>query len=511
MKFTLLITISFIFFSASAQPEAEIFKQYKSDKNNAALPDFSYAGYRTGKTDFPTGKGLKVFNVTDYGAVPDDHISDKQAIEKTIAAAEKAKGGIVFFPKGRFLVQEDGDEASSIWISGSHIIFRGSGSGNEGTELFMKNPLNPADPEKMWSVPPLFIFGSKKGETAVGNITSNAPIGDFSFSMDKTSGLKKGDWILLEMSSKDSASIRLDLGDLPVNPDWTSLYNGGVQLKVVHQITGIKGNKITLKQPLAYPVKAGLGWKVSKYNAIEEVGIEDIAFTGNWKEPFVHHKSWLHDSGFTLINMRRIVNSWMKNCRFTDVSVAAIVNSGANISIIDCEVTGNAGHEAITNAGGTNVLLGRIHDKASMWHSVGTSKTAMNTVVWRVTYPANTCFESHASQPRNTLLDCVEGGLLDNRGGGAIASMPNHMRNLVMWNYKQTNAPYEAFEFWPNRRYWKIPYPIIVGFHGTGTKFKNEQLGYAESIGAKVSPGSLYEAQLQHRLGRLPGWMKKKN
>lgn len=86
-------------------------------------------------------------------------------------------------------------------------------------------------------------------------------------------------------------------------------------------------------------------------------------------------------------------------------------------------------------------------DFSYAWHSVGVANTSMNTVIWRVSFPANTCFESHSSQPRNTLLDCVEGGLLNNRGGGAIENMPNHMQNLVLWNYKQTNEAYEQFEF----------------------------------------------------------------
>jgi hypothetical protein len=177
---------------------------------------------------------------------------------------------------------------------------------------------------------------------------------------------------------------------------------------------------------------------------------------------------------------------------------------------LDCVITGNSGHEAVTNAGGTNILLGRIIDEASMWHSVGTSKTSMNTVVWRVTYPATTCFESHASQPRNTLLDNVTGGLIQNRGGGALVNMPNHMRNLVMWNYRQTNDAIKDFEFWPaNNIWWKIPNPVIVGLEG-GSTFKKEQAGYMESIGKFVTPGSLYEAQLKLRLGRLPDWMIEK-
>jgi hypothetical protein len=144
-----------------------------------------------------------------------------------------------------------------------------------------------------------------------------------------------------------------------------------------------------------------------------------------------------------------------------------------------------------------------------MWHSFGASHGSMNTVIWRCAYPSTTCFESHSSQPRNTLLDCVEGGLMQNRGGGSLENMPNHMQGLVLWNYQQTNEPIRDFEFWPIKNiWWKIPNPVIIGFSGR-TSFKKDEVGYMKSIGEKVSPNSLYEAQLELRVGQIPDWLKK--
>jgi len=512
MKNTLTFLTLFLVFinNLFSQQEAKIFTEYKSNPKASILPDFSYVGYRNGEKMMNyRASGVPTYNVKDFGAVADDDTSDKDAIISAITAANKTGGGIIYFPKGRFIIQDIYDDLNTIWVSTSNVVFKGSGSGKGGTELFMKVPLQPKDTTKMWTTPPMFVFGSKSGEKPIGSITSDAQVGDFDIQLDQTTGLIKGDWVVLTMKSKDANAIKLDLGDYEVDPEWKALYNGGLDLSVVHQISKIKDKTITLSQPLAYPLSANLGWKVSKYNQIEEIGIEDIAFVGNWKKPFVHHRSWLDDSGYTMINMRRITNSWIVNCRFTDVSVGAVINNGANITVSNCEVTGNGGHEAITNGGGTNILLANIIDKASQWHSVGSSKTAMNTVLYKVTYPSTTCFESHASQPRNTLLDNVTGGLMMNRGGGDIANMPNHMRNLVFWNYNKTNTEYPEFDFWPaTQRYWKIPYPIMVGFHGTPTKFIGGKLKYEESNGTPVLPISLYEAQLRFRLGKLPSWIK---
>lgn len=83
------------------------------------------------------------------------------------------------------------------------------------------------------------------------------------------------------------------------------------------------------------------------------------------------------------------------------------------------------------------------------------------------------------------------------------------MMNLIFRDYKKTNKECPASNFWPtNQRYWKIPLPIVVGFHGTPTKFIEEQLKYEEANGIEVLPKSLYEGQLKNRLGKLPAWFK---
>ncbi|WP_026063134.1 DUF4955 domain-containing protein [Pedobacter arcticus] len=487
-----------------AQSEAQIFTDYKSNPKQSILPDFSYAGYQNGEKAIDySAKNLPVYDVTAYGAIANDNTSDKTAIKAAIAAALTGNnGGIIYFPPGRFIIQDATDDQTVFNINKSNIILKGSGSGAGGTELFMKTPMDPTDPAKLYSCPSIFLIGSGSAAINPTGMSADAAIGDFNITATSTTGLVAGDWLLFEMQSTDANSLKLDIGNYPVNSTWTSLKNGGVDLSFVLQISKITGNTITLKQPLPYPVNSSLNWVLSKYKYIEEMGVEDIAFVGNFQKAFDHHGSALDDSGYSLIQFKRLVNSWMRRCRFTDVSVGASIGvNGANITIDNCKITGNGGHEAINNAGATNVLISNIDDQAGQWHSVGVSKTSMNTVLYNVTYPATTCFESHSSQPRNTLLDNVTGGLQTGRAGGDVAEMPNHMRNLVFWNYKKTNTDLSNFDFWPSSNiYFKIPYPIIVGFHGSATTFIPNQLKYEESNGTAVLPASLYDAQLQIRL-----------
>ncbi|WP_156101311.1 DUF4955 domain-containing protein [Flavobacterium gilvum] len=502
----------FVITTVAAQQNAKIFEDYKKDKN--VLPDFSYVGYHQGEKNIPNITNYKVFDVTEFGAKPNDDISDKQAIQLAIDAANKNGSGIVFFPKGRFLVNEDGDANNSIISKNGHIIFRGSGSGSGGTELFMKNNLPPANPSQMWTVPPLFIFTSSGSDKKIGQVTAAASVGDLTIQVNTTEGLESGDWIALKLLDNNKDLIASELKNNKVEPEWTSLINKGISVNVFYQIKKIKNGKLTLMAPISYAIDPKYQWGVYKFAHNEEIGIEDIAFVGNWKEKFVHHRSWKDDSGYTMLRIQKTTNSWIKNCRFTDCSVAATISQSANVTVLNCLVNGNAGHEAISAGGSTNVLIAKCVDEASQWHSFGTTGGTMNTVIWKCTYPATTCFESHSSQPRNTLLDGVEGGLMNGRAGGAKENMPNHMQGLVLWNYKQTNEPVKDFEFWPPTvvsEWWRIPNPVIVGFTSKGSTFKKEQLGQSESIGTAVEPASLYEAQLKLRLGKLPEWIKETN
>lgn len=502
-----LVVLSLMVVSVSAQNQSKIFETYKKD--SSTLPDFSYVGYHHGEKDIPKITNYKIYDVTAYGAIPNDDISDKVAIQKTIDAANKNGSGIVFFPKGRFLINEDTDAATSIISKSSKIIFRGSGSTQGGTELFMKNTLPPADPAKMWTVPPIIILSSSGSDKLLSQVANSAAVGSHSITLTTTEGLKEGDWIVLNLLDNSKELIEAELKQYKVEPTWTYLVNKGIDVKVYHQIKEINSKMVTLTAPITYTIDAKYKWDVIKFANSEEVGIEDIAFVGNWKDNFVHHRSWKDDSGFTMLRISRTTNSWMKNCRFTDCSVAAIVAQSANISVLNCVIDGNAGHEAICSNGSTNVLIAKCTDLASQWHSFGSSHGAMNTVIWKSTYPATTCFEAHASQPRNTLLDNVEGGLLNGRAGGALQNMPNHMQGLVMWNYKQTNTAEKDFEFWPDskkNKWWKIPNPVIVGYTSEGTTFKDENLTQVESLDKAVEPASLYEAQLKLRLKKLPNW-----
>lgn len=485
-----------------------VWQEYLADRQNgktdSRLLDFSFAGYHHAETAVPDVT-YPLFDVTAYGAIPNDGLSDRQALIDAIAAAEVNGSGIIYFPAGRFILHSEGDPDESIRITKSRIIIRGAGSGAGGTELFMKTPIPPKDLTQMWASPSMILFDGGYTSGKVSDVTADAPRGSFSVQLATVGNLKVGQWVILSLSDNNPELVAKELSPYSVDPSLTEII-AGVQVRDIHQIVAISGNTVTFKEPIMHAVESKYKWNITKLLYAQENGVEDIAFVGNFHESFVHHQSWLHDGGYKPINIKNNVNSWLRRCRFVDVSEAMSVINSANVSVYSVTIEGNQGHAAIRSQGSSRVFLGAIEDKAGQWHSVGVSKPAMGTVVWRVKMKSNTCFEMHASQPRATLFDASEGGYFREGVGGDVKNTPFHLADLVFWNYKQNASKAAVTDLW-GTRYKGFVLPLFIGLHGVDTQFDPSQVTVDESHGVKVQPESLFEAQLVHRLGSLPTWL----
>lgn len=492
------------------------FLQYRQAGTESRLADFSYAGYSFGEKNIPDAD-YPVFDVTQYGAVPDDGKSDREAFQAAIAAAQANGKGIIYFPAGRFDLRLQDAPNKSIVISGDNLILRGAGSGEKGTELYMEYPNEPETAGALWSCPPLismrYSFDKDKelalddnySDRKLADITADAARGSFTVEVNSTSGLYIGKRVFLNLKNNDPALIADELHPYEVMSEWTDLLNNGVQVTEYNEIARIEGNRITFKAPILHKVEAKWGWTLHEHSSQIGMGVEDIAFVGNFQDEFVHHQDATHDSGFKMLTLLRQVNSWVRRCRFTDVSEALSVQKSANVSVFACSITGNQGHSAIRSEASTRVFIGAIQDQPAQYHSAGVSKTSIGTVLWRNKTASNSCFESHSYQPRVTLLDACQGAFIPNHAGGDQASAPNHLGELVLWNYKNTKGS-GKFDLWCRNNRFLLP--IIAGFHGKRITFLQKQFTINEKQGTTVYPESLYEAQLIERLGYLPEWLQ---
>ena len=563
---------TFTFLYSAVDPSTcNAWQEFVLDDENNVLLDFSYAGYDHGETAPPevtvtenadgtctASNGYTVYNIETYGADGTDKVSDREAFVAMLTAAlgepdmnaagdqmtfphtNAAKNIIFYFPEGNFILHTEADnnteqnKSISILIRGSNIILKGAG--RDKTTLTMQDPNLPSQGEDvMYSSPDMIQLKHNTGiqsGNVLATVTGDSPKGSFSVTVGGASGLREGDWVCLYMKNTDPDVVAEELSPYTVGTSdqgatWT-IATEGVTVQDLHQVRSVSGNTVTFYEPIMHEVKAAYDWTIVGYQHYENVGVENLTFAGNAKEGFDHHASWEDDGAYKPISMTRLVNSWMRRVDFVSVSEACSVIESANVSVYDCEISGTRGHAAIRSQASSRVFIGAVKDLAKglkmddlghdvvgsnvewtgQYHAVGVSKQSIGAVLWRNLWGPDGCFESHATQPRATLIDCCEGGWKRWRQGGDAVQMPNHLADLTIWNFDNTTAYSGTWKWWDQSSYWwKFLPPTIVGFHGQSVTFDETQTKRIESNGTPVQPESLYEAQLERRLGAVPGWL----
>ncbi|MBJ7882991.1 DUF4955 domain-containing protein [Gelidibacter salicanalis] len=499
--------------------EALVWQKYIGEIDTPDIPklfDYSYAGYKRGEVGVPkTFDALKTFNVLDFGAIPNDTLSDQNAIQAAINAAQLNNGGIVFFPPGEFLVNVKPTESNPIEITSSNIILKGSGWGKNGTTINMVNHMLQSFPDQPeWQVNYMYKFFSKKGEGQPISITKNANEGAFSIEVEDGESFKNSKFIQLEMAPNVDAVDSALQGKL-TRPHWERIIETGVTYVGYHEIERISGNTIFLKDPLTHAINATHNWVAKSFYPLENVGVEDIFFKANFTDEFVHHKDFLHDNAWSMVAMARVANSWVRRCKFANVTGGVSLGNSYASSIVMLIFEGNSGHKLTNVAQSTRILTGLINDVSSsgQFHGASMSHRTSGSVIWRVKNPKQG-WDSHAEFPINNLVDLYEGSKMTNHGG-FHKNEPHHLKGLTLWNYKRNGDTITNYDFWKmsgkykNDMYWgfSVVNPNIIGLHGSLTTFNEENVGYLESLGKAVLPGSLYEAQLQYRLKKTPEWL----
>ena len=477
---------------------------------------------------------------------------------------------VIYFPAGDYVLHNDDDNtrdeskqkdavdsknnnvSSGIEIYGGNFVIKGDGP--DKTRLIMETPNLPTSISNLSSSPILLAIKHTNGPNNAGNspklasVTENAKRGDFTVKVSGTTEISSGQWVQLRLRSGDRELVKKEIGPIALNENWAiakapisinqssdDLY--GVKITEFHQVKSAANGKITFYEPIMHDIDIKYndteGWEIRTYKYLENVGIEDLSFVGNALDGYAHHGEghaeqakvgWQYDGAYKPLLLQRVVNSWVRNVHFESVSEALTFAESANSSAYDIRISGKRGHSAVRSQGSSRVFIGKVRDESAgndvygkscqgQFHGCGVSKPSVGTVLWNVTWGNDACFESHATQPRATLIDNCSGGLVYYRAGGDENEVPNHLGDLTLWNLNVTGTDSHAsnFAWWSDSdTWWKIFPPIVVGTHGMNVKFsgkEQQQVTYEESTGMKVSPESLYEAQLRERLGYVPGWL----
>lgn len=476
---------------------------------------------------------------------------------------------VIYFPAGDYVLHNEEDntydaakQKDALDSKGNNVstgieIYAGNfvikGDGPDKTRLIMETPNLPTSVSNTGSSPIMLTVkhtnspNNENNSKKLASVTKNATRGTFTVTVDGTTSINSGSWVQLRLRSGNRELVQSEIGPMTLNNNWaiakTPTYmeasdNYGVKITEFHQVKSKSGNTVTFYEPIMHDINTSYndtgGWEIREYKYMENVGVEDLSFVGNALDGFSHHGDdsnvdkakfgWQYDGAYKPLVLSRVVNSWVRNVNFESVSEALSLSESANCSAYNIRISGYRGHSAVRAQGSSRIFIGKVRDESAgkdskgiacqgQFHGCGVSKPSIGTVLWNVTWGSDACFESHASQPRATLIDNCSGGLVYYRAGGDENEVPNHLSDLTLWNLNVTGTDEHAgnFSWWSdNDKWWKLYPPIVVGLHGSSVKFSTtsgKQVTYEESIGTAVSPTSLYEAQLQARLGYVPGWL----
>lgn len=475
------------------------------------LPDYSWAGYQRGEQAIPQAAG-KVFDVTQYGAIPNDLTDDRDAIQKTIDAAQANGGGIVYLPAGRYLVNTSMADRGMLRIEASNIVLKGAGSRDGGTIIHQIQPFGKGDPydlTRMHLGDNILLIHSRDEEQRMAdkpvlcNVTSDIPRETFDLTVDQPDTLHVGDAVYLYTRNK--AVTEEAVKPFTIAEEWTSTTKGTAYIVEIHEIKAIDGNHITFTDPVRYDVQAKHGWELRSRKTIANVGVEDIAFMGNHWHPYKHHRSGMDDSAWAMIKIKGVTDSYVQRCSFLNVSQSLYVAQSSYVSLLNITQAGNTSHHSPRISFlSYGIFAGLIDDQAGSTHGPSLNAGTIGTVFWRWT-GVDGSIDSHAGRPHTSLYDCVTVNRISSSGGRR--DYPQHLRQLMLWNTNMIADKPLAYDFWQPEKSNVFVMPMVVGMHGSPVTFNEEHLALLESNGKAVLPESLFEAQLTQRLGKLPQWV----
>lgn len=488
-----------------------LWSQFVSARNaggEATLTDFSYAGYHRCEIPVPevTESSHTFFDVTDYGAIPDDGNSDRDAALSTFAAAHSHPGpAVIYFPEGRFLLDELSDLGKApLEVKRSNMVIKGAGIGE--TELKFSEFNRFGDYA--------LKFRSSSGELSdywrgdqlmAGQITEQ--LDEFSVRVDNPSGLVAGQRInfscifpsLLPSATEYFAPHAVPQGIIDRHD---GLIN---DIFEVHEIESVQGNVVTFSEPIFLDLPYFVTRRIYRLDdTIEECGLEDLSLSGGWRGQFSHHNGSRQGEFHNILGYDHVFHSWARRLRITDYSIAMKVTLSGFNTFSDIVFEGNAGHNLVTVQRSTGNLFAYVREQTDTHHGLGGSTGGAGTVFLRCTQYGN--LEAHCGFIRNSLYDCNEGVFTMFRPGGAV-KFPHHDKGLTFWNWDNTQSG--SYDFWPlGANYGYFMPPVIAGMHGENATIADVATDVLalESHGQAVEPASLFEAQLALRMGGLPDW-----
>jgi hypothetical protein len=484
------------------------------DAQGDELMDFSTAGYEQGAVAIPTAP----VEATVSPSGGDDTADIQNAIDAVSAMTLNATTGLrgaVLLEPGSYTV------SSSLMITASGVVLRGSGSGTSPSSNTVITMAAAATPY------PLIVMGTSGNAPSYISSTTitdaYVPAGTLTVDVASTSGLSVGTTVIItrpvtsawvSFMGMTAADLGTTCGGSPCN--WIDV--GSDELRTDRTITAINGNQITLDAPMSDSIN-------STYCGVDGATLQAYTFSGRISQVGVENLSAIAPAppndlvpptpSYQLVVTYSVLNAWARNLAAQDTLQSVDIESYSkqvtvsNVAITHTVTqTDDAKFEEFYLAGATQVLMDTVSDVADNMFFFSTSSATQGPNVLRNgVFQGNTSVEPHQRWAtgllvENTAVTAIPGST---QGNINLLDRGNHGSGQgwaigwgVVWN---SSANQFTIQQPPGSENWCIG---CVGTQVTSAAPGGSSVlpqGAIDSSGTNVFPTSLYQAQLTQRLG----------
>jgi len=475
--------------------------QYAQDANGNQIIDYSWAGYEGGGVSLPSVAPVVTVNPSG----DDDTANIQAAINQVSSGTPDANGfrGAVLLAPGSFNV------SSTLNINTSGVVLAGSGSGlndPNGTLINMTG-----SPFRLLNVAG---SGSYSQGTQIAMTDSYIPSGATTINVADASGFNLGDSIVITRTVTSAWVSFMGMDQLFRNGAQQTWLSPGTKILTDRNITGINGNQITIDAPLTDSFDstylgspAGTVAEASFPGRISQVGVEHFSVVAPNQE--------VTGAQYEAIAFSAVINGWVRdlNIQDTENSISFAKSTKQitldHVNVIHTYAQSNSAAPVDFSLTGTQILANdcSVTGSGNTWPA-STSSTGTGPIVLLNFYADDRGFDPHQRWSTGLLCDLCnfpnsytsdKAGIAYSNRGIFGSGQGWDAGWAVAWNVTTPNLLVQSppgVENWCIGCQGTVLSESMPG--GDGTILPN---GIYDSLGTPVTPGSLYLAQLNQRLG----------
>ena len=457
------------------------------------LPDFSFAGYRSGEAPIPTPpvKG----NVRDFGAKGDGVTDDTAAF---VRAVEAVNNGAILVPAGRYKITE------VLYIRKPNVVLRGAGT--DKTTLFFPRALEMIKPNTgattggrptsnySWSGGLVWVAGTPEGAN-LGNVKTYASRGTFLLEIETPAKVKAGQRI--EILQEDAADKSL-LNHLYAGQTGDTSKIAVAKTSFVSRVIGVESTRLRLERPLRTDIDPRWKARVRIFQpSVTEVGIENLTF----EFPNTPYGGHFTEPGYNPLTFLGAADCWARNLRIVNADSGPFLK-GNFITVENIvyesqrtpDKAGNQGHHGFTL--GDDTLFQNFDFRFRFVHDISVENGSSGSVAAHGR-GVDMCFDNHKRFPYSNLytdIDIGAGTRMYSSGGGDALGL-HSAAWTTFWNIRAARP-----QKWPGADYGP-DLMNLVGLKSKSPPLVDTKGRWFEPIApAQLQPQNLYEAQRRRRL-----------